>query len=115
MKYPQITYDLLKSKNACDSQLELFGTHIGLTNSIELTQESALKYCNIFDIDWAAKNLLALDDLVEYNKVRDQALAECEKVRAPAWAEYNKVRAPAWAEYNKVRASTFVNLYSKVT
>ena len=82
--YEPITYSLLKSKNACHDQLALFKKHFGVKKSIPLTKVVANKFAAVFDINWAAKNLLNPSDLAEYNKVYD-----------PAWAEYEKVSASA--------------------
>jgi uncharacterized membrane protein YqiK len=130
MKYQPITYSLLVEKKACQSELNLVAKHFGKTKAIPLT-----KAASVFDIDWAAKNLLTKEDLAEYKKVvvlafaeydkvntlawaeykkvTAQALAEYKKVNTLAWAEYQKVNAPAWAEYQKVRAQEFVRLYKK--
>ena len=121
--YPDISYNLLVFKDACTSQRELFKTHFGDTE-VKLTKELVLKFANVFDFEWAAKNLLNPSDLAEYEKVSAPAWAEYVKVCAPAKAEYEKVRAPAlaeykkvcdqaWAEYDKVSVLKFYELYTK--
>ncbi len=102
MKYPPITLELLKSKKACQPQLDLFQTHFG-EGSVPLTEEVFTKFASEFDIGWAAYTLLNSEDRNEYNEVADPAYAKYTKVCDSAWAEYQKVRAPAWAEYQKVR------------
>ncbi len=121
MKYPPITLEFLKSKDACTSQLDLFQTHFG-EGPVPLTEEVFIKFASEFDISWAANNLLNSEDFVECNKVCASASAEYKKVLASAYAEYTKVcdsaydeykkvRASARAEYQKVCALTFLRLY----
>ena len=102
MKYPPITAELLKSKDACQGQLDLFKTHFG-DKPVPLNKKVFTKFSSEFDIAWAAKHLLDSTDFVEYDKVQGPALAEYENVRDPALAEYYKVRAKAWTEFEKVR------------
>ena len=89
MKYPPITYSLLKEKEACKEQLDLFEQHIGLNKPIPLTKKTIQKFSPLFDISWAADHLL---DAVDRN-------------------EYKKAKATAWTEYKKARATEFVRLY----
>jgi len=116
MKYPPITYSLLKEKNACQDQLDLFEKYIGLNEPIPLTDETIQKFSTLFDIRWAAKNLLDAVDRNEYFKTIAPAYAEYDKVKDTAYAEYFKARATAkaeyekgiaWAEYQKARATAF--------
>ena len=124
MKYPPITHALLKKKKACQKQLDLFEKHIGLNKPIPLTKKTIDKFTHIFDIDWAARNLLDSDDFAEFDKVTAPASAEYDKAFDAAWAEYEKVRLAAWAEYdkvcdsalaefNKVQATEFVRIYKR--
>ena len=100
--YPKITYSLLVEKNACKPQLDLFEKHFGKVKAIPLTKSIVSKFGSVFNIDWAASNLLTPKDFKEYNKVK-----------APALEEYKKVKAQAWEEYNKVKAQAFVEIYKK--
>ena len=110
MKYPPITYNLLKEKNACQDQLDLFKQHIGLIEPIPLTTETIQKFSQDFDIDWAADHLLDAVDRKEYHKAKDTAWAELEKATKPALAEYDKAIAPALAEYDKAIAPALAEL-----
>jgi hypothetical protein len=104
MKYPPITYSLLKKKKACKKQLDLFEKHIGRIEPMPLTKKTIEKFRQLFDLDWAAENLLDSEDLHEYKKARTTAYAEFEKAWSDASAEYNKVIAPVRTEYNKTLA-----------
>ncbi len=112
MKYPPITLELLKSKDACTSQLDLFQTHFG-DGPVPLTEEVFTKFASVFDINWAARNLLHVKDLIEYSEISAPAYVEYNKVCAPAYAEYEKIYASVWAEYEKVCASARAE-YQKV-
>ncbi len=107
MKYPPITLELLKSKKACQPQLDLFQTQFG-EGPVPLTEEVFTKFASVFDISWAANNLLNTEDWVEYDKVSASASAEYEKVRDSAWAEY----LSAYDEYEKICALEFLRLYT---
>ncbi len=96
MKYPPITLELLKSKKACQPQLDLFQTQFG-EGSVPLTEEVFTKFASVFDINWAANNLMNSEDYSEYKKVRDSA-----------WAEY----LSAYDEYEKICALEFLRLYT---
>ncbi len=101
MKYPPITLELLKSKDACTPQLDLFQEYFG-DGPVPLTEEVFTKFTSEFDISWAARNLLHVKDLIEYSEIS-----------APAYVEYKKVCDSALAEYDKVCALTFLSLYTK--
>ena len=110
MKYPPITLELLKSKKACQGQLDLFQTHFGDT-PVPLTEEVFTKFSSEFDIGWAASNLLDSTDFSEYDKVRDKALTEYDKATNTAKAEYYKVSGTALTEYEKVLALARTEYY----
>ena len=97
----KVTSRLLKSKGACESQVELFA---GLyPKGVAVTEAVCVAVFDKFDWNWAALNLLS-----------EAASAEYERVGAAAWAEYGRVTAPAWAEYERVTASAFGRLASQV-
>ena len=91
MKYPPITLELLKSKEACQEQLDLFKTYFGNT-SVPLNKKVFTKLASQFDIVWAADHLLDRTDLVEYEKVRDTAWGEHKKVTALAFLKLYKAK-----------------------
>ena len=126
MKYPPITYNLLIEKNACKAQLDLFELHIGLNKPIPLTKKTIQKFSPLFDISWAANNLLDYDDRMEYRKAMapawteyykatDTAYAEYDKVKDTAWTEYHKAIKPALAEYDKGIATAWAEYYKACT
>ena len=124
MKYPQITIELLKSKNAPKYQIDLFQNTFG-DKPAPLNKKVFTKLANHFDIEWAAKNLLDRKDSAEYNKATGPAWSKYRKVVAPAWAEYEKVADaalsvykasttnPDWREYTKVTDPAYAE-YNKV-
>ena len=109
---PPITVALLRSKGACEDQVDTFRSLFG--DAAPLTVEAAVENAASFDWNWAADRLLSAPARVEYRKVHDAARAEYEKVRDADWAEYEKVRDAAWAEYRKVSAPARAE-YEKVS
>ena len=107
----KITYEQLVLHKACAPQLELFKETFG--DAVEVTEELAVQYAQVFDFGWAAHHLLSDTARAEYYKVRDLALAEYHKVCGTADAEYYKVHDLAWAEYHKVCAVAFVRGYNR--
>jgi hypothetical protein len=103
MKYPPITYKLLKEKKACQSQLDLFEQHIGLNEPIPLTDETIQNFSKLFDIIWAANNLLDFYDCTEFYKAIAPAADEYNKAMAPAYAEYLKADETAYSKYQKAK------------
>jgi len=83
----KITARLLRSKGACDKQVQKF--HALWPRGVRPTLELAAEHASTFDWSWAAQHLLS----------------------ALASAEYNRVKAPAWAEYQRVKAQSFVTLW----
>ena len=126
----KITLMELKSKGACQDQVDLF-IELGL-HKREITLQDCLDHASEIDWDWASENLLKGPALAEYVRVRDlahaeynrvcdpvlaensqvsgQAMAEYVRVSGPALAEYGRVSDPAWDEYKRVQASTFFQL-----
>ena len=123
MKYPPITYELLKSKNAFDWQLVNFKNIFGSTVSINL--ENATKVLNTIGQHWTAENLLDSDDFKEYEKYISETVKEFIEIRTEAYdkflkwhpkigadkamEEYNKVAAPAYKKWEKICTTSFVN------
>jgi hypothetical protein len=106
MKYPPITYSLLKEKRACKEQLDLFDLHIGQNKPIPLTKTTIQQFGSIFDIDWAANNLLDSDDLTKFENAIYAAYDKYSTAKTTALAEFNKAKATAADEYNKIVATT---------
>jgi hypothetical protein len=126
MKYPPITYALLKEKKACEEELALFRHHIGLNEPIPLNDETIQKFADLFDIEWSARNLLDLEDYLEYKKISIPAYQDFENMRACAWVkcdcnsksligntwgEYTKILHQVQSKYFKIVATEFVRLY----
>ena len=79
-----ITREFLKSKDACQKQLEILFAEF--PNGGEVTLENCLRAASLdIDFDWAAKNLLSAPALKAY-----------EEAMAPAWKAYEEAKAPAF-------------------
>lgn len=112
-----ITLEQLENLHACGDQVDKFRELFG--ESVEVTEELALKHTGDFDFDWVARKLLRPPVLAEYERVCASARAEYTQTCASAWAEYKRVCASARvrvcasarAEYEQVFAVTFANLY----
>ena len=108
----KITTSLLVSKQACDSQVNLFsnlwpeGLTLPKSERLQLKLASKLQTYN-FDLYWTSTNLLTDEQRAEYYKAIAPAWAAYNKDLAPAKAEYLKDHAPTWAEYEKVLASAW--------
>jgi hypothetical protein len=126
--YPKLTYSLLVEKKACQDQLDLVAKHFGKTKAIPLTKSIVTKFASLFDIEWAAQNLLTKKDFEKYDKAIEPHFSKYKIVTDPAWeefnkevnvqvsrrwAKYNKVSVSALAEYDKAIALEFVRLYKK--
>ena len=127
----QITLRMLREREACDKQVELFRSLFG--DAAQVTEDAAVAVADRFNWDWAASNFLTAPALAEYDRVGAAARAEYVRVRAPALAEYDRVTeaavaeyvrvtAPAraeydrvteaaWTEYERMKARTFARLY----
>jgi hypothetical protein len=91
-----VNYALLKSKRACQIQLDLWLETFG-KKDVKLTLAKAKKYGHLFDADWAAENLL--------NPTQRQAYLA---VQGPARQAYEAVQVPAWQAYETTCAIAFV-------
>jgi len=105
----QITLRMLREREACDKQVELFRSLFG--DAAQVTEDAAVAVADRFNWDWAASNFLTAAALTEYDRVGAAARAEYDRVRAPALAEYDRVGAAARAEFYRVTARTFARLY----
>jgi hypothetical protein len=107
----RITVEMLKAREACSDQVELFERVFPRGAPVSMRSFAKARKAGL-DTRWTA-HLLRDAALAEYEKACDAALAEYEKVRAPARAEYGKARAPACVEYKKVRDAALAE-YEKV-
>ena len=89
----RITVEMLKAHKACSDQVELFERVFPRGAPVSMRSFAKARKAGL-DTRWTA-HLLRAPACVEYEKVRDAALAEYEKVCAPAWVEYKKVRDAA--------------------
>ena len=119
----KITADVLRSKGACQIQLDKFA--VLFPTGTRPTAIECKKYALEFDWDWAAANLLTAPAFAEYGRVRDAAYAEYNRVVDAAAAKYNRVvdaafaeggrvRDAAYAEYNRVRDAAIAE-YNRVS
>lgn len=121
--YQPITYSLLKSRYACRAQLTLFKRHFGKVEPIPLTNEVAIKFGSVFDLGWAAENLLNSVDYSEFIKITETATEKLAKATESEWKnylegvitirDYNKITLPLLKNFEKVTATEFVRIYKK--
>jgi len=88
-------------KKACEEQRQLFRQNFGAGG--EVTRAKILSVAHLFDLGWAANNLLTKSGRAEYERVEGPARAEYARVEGPAWTEYQRVRGLAWAEYERAQ------------
>ena len=79
----KITARKLESLGACPEQVAIFRRHFGA--GVVPTLELVMRYAQVFDWDWAAKNLLSA--------TADKAYQEAT---APAYKAYRAARAQAF-------------------
>ncbi len=110
----QITYKELQAKGACADQLALFKKHFG--PSVVVTLEAVLAVADVFNWDWAARNLMSpkackvyQDAIAPACKVYDDAIAPAQKAyrdaKMPIWKAYEDAIAPAQKAYEDAIAS----------
>ena len=90
-----LTVETLKSKKACQPQIDLFRSLFG--DSVEVTEELCVKHAQDFNWDWAADTLLSESAREDYYKATGPALKVYNKATAPALKVYIKATASAWA------------------
>ena len=101
-----INVELLKSKNACHSQVSLFKKLF--PNGVVVTTDLCIEYYNKFSWNWAARNLLSKTGWKEYDKIRVAAYNEYKKTKDAAWGEYRKIHDVAMVEYLKIHDVAWV-------
>jgi hypothetical protein len=99
MKYPPITLKLLKSKEAC-KQIKIFEEAFGNEPAL-LSNGIAVKFSDVFDFEWAARNLLNSDDFVHYNAITSPAYIECVKTIEHCEDEFTQNISQALRNYYK--------------
>ena len=106
-----ITYELLQSKGACEGQLRLFKKTF--PNGVEVTVEECVKYAQVFDFNWASRNLLvdqgaykeAKAPLWEvYKEGKAPSLKAYKEAKATLWKAYKEVEAPLWRAYVEAKS-----------
>ncbi len=106
-----ITAAQLEALDACEEQLAEF-RRIFPTGTAEVTVSRAKKLAQVFDWDWAAKNLLTDDNArAGYKAACASARAGYKAVCASARAGYKAACASARAGYEAVCAEAFARSY----
>jgi hypothetical protein len=95
---------MLKSKNACAEEVELFKQMFG--DSVAITPELCVSVADKFDFMWAARHLLSLAAWADYRRVTAPALADLLRGSSA-------IDERAWADYRRVTARTFGELFCK--
>ncbi len=99
----KITAELLRKYDPCKEELKFFVEEFG-EGPAPLDDETAERYADYFDFNWAAKKLFPAPVYAEYRKITNVAYAEYEKISDVAYAEY------ACTEFNKKIALAFVRI-----
>jgi hypothetical protein len=94
-----ITLEMLESKDACYSQLDLFQERF--PEGIEVTKEACVLVADKFDWDWAAKNLLPKEDKKAYQEATDTARKAYHEADDTAWKAYQEATDTAWKAYQE--------------
>ena len=87
----KVSVSLLRRKNACSTQVELFRETFG-DGEVVVTEALCVEHAQKFDWSWAALYFFSPSLWFEYK----------EKL-APIWDAYNENRVLIWAEYDKKR------------
>lgn len=94
--YPPITYELLESKNACTYQLELVKEHFGL-EPIPLTESVVEQFGVLFDIEWAAENLLTDVDYDKWIATSELTVSSYQSFIDASQLEYDQTMAESFS------------------
>lgn len=97
--YKPITYSLLVQQDACHDQLALFKKHFGKVKAIPLTKKVVAKFCNVFDIIWAAQKFLTKEDSEKFWKAKNAAYSKYRKVTTTAYEKYKKAKNVAYSKF----------------
>ena len=122
MQRRTLSLKTLVELGACFDERRVFEEHFG--KSVRVTPGLCVRVFDLFNWQWAARNLLSYpawteywrgcdSAWTEYCRVRSTALAEFERVRSTALAECHLGCDTAWAKYERVR-STALAEYKRV-
>ena len=100
-----LTLETLKSKKACNEQVELFQKMFG--DSVEITPELCIKHAKYFYFNWAAKNLLSNAALNKYNAEKNAAWEKYDAERNAASDKYHAEENAAWEKYDAERNAAY--------
>ncbi len=99
----QITYQELQAKGACANQLALFKKHFG--PSVVVTLEAVLAVADVFNWDWAARNLMSPKACKVYQDAIAPACKVYDDAIAPAQKAYRDAKMPIWKAYEDAIAN----------
>ena len=99
-----VTARLLKRKDACREQVDLFAATFGPNARVEITEALCVEHAGKFDWGWAAANLLPAPLNADYKAKRALLDADYRAKRAPLNADYEAKRALLYADYEAKRA-----------
>ena len=99
----KITTEILKSKKACQDQVDLFIETF--PEGTEVTEEACLKAASVgIDFEWASENLLNKDQLKAYEKAITPLWEVYEASTIPTWEAYEEAITPLWEAYEEAKA-----------
>ena len=101
-----LTLQTLVAAGACTSQCDLFEGCFG--QQVDITPELCVSVAPLFNLDWAARNLLSADAYKAYDKgpSADAYKAYCE-ARSAAYKAYDEARSAAYKAYDKASAAAY--------
>ena len=102
---PTLTADMIKS--GCSDQVVEFKWRFPDGVTIETREEAiaeASAVADVFDWDWATRNLLSTPARKAYMAATSQAREDYLSATAPAWEAYMADKAPAWEAYKTATA-----------
>jgi len=100
----KITTELLKEKNACEDDIEIFQAE--WPDGAEMTLENLLRIVELeLDLDWFTENFLDESAQREYDEAIAPARRECDEAIASAHQKYDEAIAPAHQKYQEAIAS----------
>lgn len=91
----KITKRMLVQHGACAGKVKLFAELF--PHGVTLTKALCVKHAQMFDFDWAARNLLTKKQLAKYEKIQGPALSSNS-----LWTEYKTARAIAFYKTSKI-------------
>ena len=102
----KLTAEQLGRAGACDATVKWFRHRFG--EEVEVTEETAVRYAQEFDMDWAARHVLSKSARADYERMTKGAWEEYGQATKPAWEEWRRATQPAHEVLRHALARAFV-------